>query len=129
MSRCVHEFIGSNTSCLKCGWTIPIHFPTYGRPQLRLVAPPVPAYTVIVPCISCERLAEHDADAPIFECQVCESQWVPERWRTAEELIAFIRAELSENQDQTRRAFYNAGSVLFAIAQAVDAFPKKSEDR
>jgi hypothetical protein len=102
---CEHEFRGSNT-------LVP-------RPEEI-------AYTVIVPCISCEALCEHNADAPILVCPTCHTQWVCERWRTTDELVELIRALLDEHTDASRRAFYNSQSLLFQIAQAVDACPKKA---
>lgn len=141
---CKHLFLQS-AACTLCGWPLPRPYEPLSRgPKLPPCAfasarcsrqaphlsPPMPSclephrgQPVIVPCISCDELAQHDADAPILECPTCHSQWACERWRTADELIAFIREKLAEDQDASRRAFYNAQSLLFQIAQAVDAFP------
>ncbi len=141
---CKHLFLQS-PACTLCGWPLPRPYEPLSRGPLfspcascgkptqthdgiggdrcGACLEPLRGQTVIVPCISCDELAQHNADAPILECPTCHTQWACERWRTADELIAFIREKLAEDQDASRRSFYNAQSLLFQIAQAVDAFP------
>lgn len=154
--NCRHKFVDSNT-CLLCGWELPKPFtPATAPAQLRgggtvvlvsletvdgqryhdasprmlepgQVTASVWPSTVIVPCPACGELAEHEAERPVLTCPECGAQTETPRWRTANELVAFIRGRLAEDADGSRRRFYNSTAVLFDIAQAVDAFPKGSE--
>lgn len=80
--------------------------------------------TVVVPCRACGDLAQHHSNTVLLRCLACHAAFSHAPWRTERELVAFIRARLAQDQDASRRAFYNHTSVLFDIAEAVDACPE-----
>lgn len=138
-----HKFAPGTTMCMRCGWELPRTFTLEhaapvaphvdGLPLDRLVAfmlnPPIirelePApQTVLLDCPACGELGQSDAEIAELTCSHCLHRWTRPALRTAGELIRFIRETLEGDQDASRRSFYNAHKVLYAIAQAVDAYP------
>ena len=84
-------------------------------------------FSVEVRCPECDTLGQSHGDQQSpreLVCPECLHEWTTERLRTAEELIAHLRKLLAEDQDASRRAWYNPQRTLFDIAEALDAFPE-----
>ncbi len=79
--------------------------------------------TVILECPKCGELGEADAGALELTCPECGHEWTKKPARTADETIAIIRNLLAEQQDASRRSFYETHSTLYAVATAIDAYP------
>jgi ribosomal protein S27E len=131
---CSHKFLGSNT-CALCGWVMPEFFrpgPLADAragdtqpPPPELEAPAASSRRVIIACPECGEFCVCNADGPAeLICHDCGHLWAREPMRTPAGLVEYLRELLARDCDASRRRFYNAGTVLFAIAEAIDAMPE-----
>ena len=85
-----------------------------------------PLFSVEVRCPECDTLGQSHGDQTSpreLVCPECLHEWTTDRPRTAEELIAHLRKLLVDDQDASRRDWYNKRRTLCDVADALEAFP------
>ncbi len=86
-----------------------------------------PLYSIEVACPECAAIGQSHGDQTSprdLSCPVCLHEWTQPAPRTAAELIAYLRKLLSEDQDASRRDWYNKRLTLVQVAEALEAFPE-----